>query len=163
MCVKVTHVRWDKPTALPLRSSSPHCLPVGSDVSRRACFWIEWLQNRTCSVWERIDSVLEEISKWKERQKNVLETRARPHGPIINPAPIIYQKLHVISHGIIQLNTYCFNFQVFYAPRKLFHWLPTLCGGFWKCEVCLLPEGNVASIRLQLLLLNVASVVTLLT
>lgn len=75
----------------------------------------------------------------KAKAKNVFEMRARLHDSIINPAPIIYQMLHVISHRIIQLNTFCFNFQVFYTTRKLFHWLPTICGGFWKCEVCLPP------------------------
>lgn len=67
--VKVTHVRWDNSTALLSLSSLPHCLPGGSDVCRRACFWIEGLQSRTCSVLERMDSGIQEISKWKKRQR----------------------------------------------------------------------------------------------
>lgn len=115
--VKVTHVRRDNSTALPPLSSSPHCSLWASDVCRRACFWIEWLQSGTCSVLERIDFVIQEKSKFREKkgEKNAFEMHARLHGSIANPVSIIYQKFNVImqllvSHIFILLNTFCFLF-----------------------------------------------------
>lgn len=75
----------------------------------------------------------------------------------------------LISHIIIPLNTFWVLLFVFFfnivrsykiVPGPL---LPTVFVGFWKCKPCLLPKSNVASFRWQLLLLNLASVVTLLT
>lgn len=143
-----------------LLSSSPHWLPVGSHVCRRACFWIEWLQSGTCLVLERIDFGHRRCpsAKKKKRVKNAFEMHSRLYGSIATLAPIIYQKFNVTMRLLISQYNYEiehileFFFPIFWTPRKLF--LAThfqIC--FWKYEPC----------RWQLLLSNLASVVTLLT
>lgn len=116
----------------------------GSDVCRRACFWSEWLQSGTCSVLERIVSLIGETSKWRiKRPKKCASVVRKGHGSIAKTCPNHLPKSdraitdepynYSVKHILV-----CFKY---FAPFTKFFLAPHFQLSLWafenvNCAVC---------------------------